>query len=220
MQLDPLPLSFTVAAIATAIALVLGVGLGALLSRRFPGRDVIDALVTAPMILPPTVLGYYLLVALGRDSAIGRAWESVFGASLVFSFTGLIVAAFVAALPFIVKASRAAFEEVDPRLVEAARTLGPSRARAFFTVTLPLARRGIVAGASLGFARALGDFGVTLMIGGNIPGETRTASLAIYDLVLSGRQSEADGLIALMTACGVFALVLANRLDAQKERRA
>ncbi|MCC6623944.1 MAG: molybdate ABC transporter permease subunit [Deltaproteobacteria bacterium] len=220
MDLDPLVLSFSVAALATALAVVVGVALGALLARPFPGRDLLDALVTAPMVLPPTVLGYYLLVALGRDSAIGRAWESVFGTSIVFSFTGLVVAAFVAALPFVVKASRAAIEDVDRRLVDAARTLGASRRRAFFTVVLPLAQRGIGAGVSLGFARALGDFGVTLMIAGNIPDETRTGALAIYDLVLGGKQAEADGLVALMTACAVAALVLANKLVRRRERRA
>lgn len=218
MDLSPLALSFEVAALATLLATLVGVPLAALLARPFPGRELVDALVTAPMVLPPTVLGYYLLVSIGRDSAIGRAWESVTGSSLVFSFAGLVVAAFVAALPFVVKGARAALEAVDPRLVQAARTLGATRLRAFMTVALPVAARGIVAGVSLGFARALGDFGVTLMVSGNIAGDTRTGALAIYDAVLGGREAEADGLAALMTACAVAALVLANWLVRRRVR--
>ncbi|MFO0749009.1 MAG: molybdate ABC transporter permease subunit [Myxococcota bacterium] len=212
MDLEPLALSFGIAALATVLAALVGVPLAALLTRPFPGRELVDALVTAPMVLPPTVLGYYVLVAVGHDSAIGQAWEALTGSSLVFSFSGLVLAAFIAALPFVVKGARAALEDVDPRMLQAARTLGASRRRAFVAVALPLAARGIAAGLSLGFARALGDFGVTLMLSGNIAGSTRTASLAIYDAVLGGRSAEAAGLIALTTACAVGALVIANRL--------
>lgn len=215
--LEPLLLSFEVATIATVLATVLGVSLGGLLAApRVMGRELIDAAVTAPMVLPPTVLGYYLLVLLGRESAIGHAFEALTGSTIVFTRTGAVVAATIGALPLISKAARAALESVDVRLVGAARTLGASRARAFFGISLPLARRGIVSGILLGFARALGDFGVTLMVAGNIPGQTRTASLAIYDAVLSGRDDDATHLALLMTGLALAVLIGASYLTRQR----
>ncbi len=219
MDLSPLALSFIVATTATSLAGVVGVALGAVLSHpRVPARDLVDVLLTAPLVLPPTVLGYYVLVLLGRTSALGHAWESIFGAPIVFTRTGAVVAAFLGALPFVVKSARAAMEEVDPRLVGAARTLGASPLFAFFSITLPLSTTGIASGLTLGFARALGDFGVTLMVAGNIPGVTRTGSLAIYDAVQAGRDSEAHGLVAAMTALAVVALYFANKLARRKPR--
>jgi molybdate transport system permease protein len=217
IALEPLFLSFEVAALATALATVLGLALAALLSApRVWGREVIDALVTAPMVLPPTVLGYYLLVLLGRESAIGRAFEALTGASIVFTRGGAVLAATIGALPLISKAARAALESVDVRLVGAARTLGAGWLRAFLSINLPLARRGITAGIMLGFARALGDFGVTLMVAGNIPGQTRTASLAIYDAVLAGRDADATRLALVMTALAALVLVGASYLTRQR----
>jgi molybdate transport system permease protein len=169
------------------------------------------------MVLPPTVLGYYLLVLLGRESAIGHAFEALTGSPIVFSRGGAVVAASIGALPLICKAARAAFESVDVRLVGAARTLGASKMRAFFTISLPLARRGILAGVMLGFARALGDFGVTLMVAGNIPGQTRTASLAIYDAVLSGRDGDATQLSLIMTALAMGVLMGVGFLTKQRQ---
>ncbi len=213
MDFAPLLLSLRVATTAVLIATVLGVALGALLAaRRFPGRDVIDVLLTAPMVLPPTVLGYYVLVALGRRSAVGRAFEALFGASIVFTTTGAIVAATIGALPIIMKAARASLEAVDPTLVAAARTLGATPLRAFTTVLLPLASRGILAGVMLGFARALGDFGVTLMVAGDIPGETQTASLAIYDAIQARRDDEAVAMIAVLTAVALVILYAVGKL--------
>ncbi len=206
-------LSFQVACAGTLAALVVGVVVaGVLSSSRSWARDVVDALVTAPLVVPPTVLGYYLLVMLGRNSPLGKAFEALTGTTIVFTRTGVVVAAFVGALPLIVKSARAAMEQVDPRLIGAARTLGAGPLRVFVTVVLPLAHSGIAAGAALGFARSLGDFGVTLMIAGNIAGLTRTASLSIYDAVMGGRDSDANGLAALMTALAIVALTLANRL--------
>ena len=217
IALEPLLLSFEVAALATAIAAAFGVTLGGLLATpRLWGRELIDAAVTAPMVLPPTVLGYYLLVLLGRESAIGHAFEALTGSSIVFTRTGAVVAATIGALPLISKAARAALESVDMRLVGAARTLGASQLRAFFSVSLPLARRGIVSGILLGFARALGDFGVTLMVAGNIPGQTRTASLEIYDAVLAGRDDDATHLALVMTGLAVTVLVGASYLTRQR----
>ena len=217
IDFEPLLLSFEVAALATGFASVLGVALAALLaSPRTWGREWIDAAITAPMVLPPTVLGYYLLVLLGRESALGHAFESLTGAPIVFSRGGAVVAATIGALPLISKAARAALESVDVRLIGAARTLGASHLRAFLTISLPLSRRGILAGVMLGFARALGDFGVTLMVAGNIPGQTRTASLAIYDAVLSGRDADATHLSLIMTALAMAVLIAVGYLTKQR----
>lgn len=213
MSWAPLALSFEVAAIATALAAIVGVALAGLMARaRFRGRDVVDALITAPMVLPPTVLGYALLIVLGRDSVIGRAYESVTGSSLVFTKAAAVLAAFVAALPFIVKSARAAMEDVDPRLTAAAATLGASPVVVFVRVVLPLSRNGLLAGLTLGFARALGEFGVTLMIAGNIPGLTQTGALAIYDAVQASRDVEAAGMVAVMSALALAALYLGTKL--------
>jgi len=213
----PLLLSVQVAAAATALAGVLGIAVATLLAvRRFPGRDLLDVVITAPMVLPPTVLGYYVLVAIGRRSAIGMAYESLTGSSIVFTRTGAVVAAAIGALPLVVKSARAALEGVDPTLVRAARTLGAGPTRAFFTVHLPLAAGGIVAGLMLALARSLGDFGVTLMIAGDIPGETQTASLAIYDAIQSNRDADAAGMIAVLTAFAIATLYLVNKLTGDK----
>ena len=213
MSWAPLLLSFQVALAATTLATVLGVGLAGVMARtRFVGSDLLDVLITAPMVLPPTVLGYYLLHLIGRETAAGRAWEAVTGTSLVFSKSAAVLAGAVAAVPFIVKSARAAMEDVDPTLLGAASTLGASPARVFFTVLLPLSRNGILAGVTLGFARALGDFGVTLMIAGNIPGLTQTGALAIYDAVQANRDAEAAGLAALMAAIAVAALYAGTKL--------
>ena len=220
MEWQPLLLSVQVAVLATAIAGVLGVALATLLaSKRFWGRDLLDVLVTAPMVLPPTVLGYYVLVTIGRRSAIGQAVESLTGSSLVFTATAAVIASTIGALPMITKSARAALEQVDPTLVRAARTLGAGPVRTFFAVQLPLAASGIAAGLMLGFARALGDFGVTLMIAGDIPGETQTASLAIYDAIQGGRQADAAGLIAVLTAVAIAALYAVNKLTARPDAR-
>jgi molybdate transport system permease protein len=214
---SPLLLSFQVAILATLIAAILGVALAAWLANgRFPGRDLVDVLLTAPMVLPPTVLGYYLLVSIGRRSVIGSAFESLTGSSIVFTRTGAVVAAAVGAIPLVVKSSRAALEGVDPILLHAARTLGATPLRAFLTVQLPLAKRGIVASLMLAFARALGDFGVTLMIAGDIPGETQTASLAIYDAIQAHRDADALALVVVLTACAMSMLYAANRLAAPR----
>jgi len=217
IDLEPLLLSFQVASLATGLASLLGVAIAATLSMpRVWGRELLDAAITAPMVLPPTVLGYYLLVLLGRESAIGHAFEALTGSPIVFTRGGAVIAATIGALPLVSKAARAALESVDVRLVGAARTLGASAVRAFFTVSLPLSRRGILAGMMLGFARALGDFGVTLMVAGNIPGQTRTGSLAIYDAVLSGRDADATVLSWVMTALAMSVLIGVGYLTKQR----
>lgn len=218
MDFAPLVLSLEVAAIATAIAAVVGVALGlALTARRLPARDLLDVVFTAPMVLPPTVLGYYVLVALGRSSFVGRAFERVFGSSIVFTRTGAVVAAAVGAVPIVVKSSRAALDGVDATLLLAARTLGATAPRAFFTVQLPLAARGIVAALMLAFARSLGDFGVTLMVAGDIPGETQTASLAIYDAIQAHREDEALAMVVILSFAAMGVLYAVNKLTERRD---
>jgi molybdate transport system permease protein len=213
----PLLLSFEIAIVATLLAATLGIALGLLLSRPFPGRDVIDVVVTAPIVLPPTVLGYYVLVTLGRKSALGQAFEALTGSPIVFTRTGAVLAAVIGALPLTTKSARSALEAVDGRLVLAARTLGAGRMRAFLTVHLPLATRGIVAGTMLGFARSLGDFGVTLMVAGDIPGETQTAALAIYDAIQAGRDRDAAFMAGLLTVLAAVMLYVTTKLTGRAD---
>ncbi len=185
----------------------------------FPGRDWVDVLVTAPIVLPPTVLGYYVLVSIGRRSGIGHAVESVFGSPIVFTRAGAIVAATVGALPLVVKSGRAAIEGVDSTLVRAAQSLGAGAVRALLTVQLPLAARGVLAAIMLAFARSLGDFGITLMVAGDIPGQTQTASLALYDAIQEHRDTTALGLALSLTAIGITVLYAVNKLAAAHHAR-
>ena len=221
MDLDwsALGLSLKVAGWATAINLLLGVALGALLARRrFPGRELLDAVLTLPMVLPPTVLGYYLLVLVGRNGPLGGWLQSHFGISLVFTWQGAVIAAAVASLPLVFKPSRAAFEDVDRQLEQAARTLGASEAAVFFRITLPLAWRGILAGLLLAFARAMGEFGATLMVAGSIPGRTQTLSIAIYEAVQVGHDGKANALVILTSVVCIGVLLLAARLVGPRRR--
>ena len=208
----PIRLSFAVATAATLIALIAGSALAWLLARkRFPGRNLIDALVTLPLVLPPTVLGYYLLVLLGTRSPLGGFLYRTFGIRLTFTVTAAIIAASIHALPLVTKSLRAAFEGVNMDLEAAARTLGLNNRRIFFRVTLPLASKGVLAATALAFARALGDFGVTIMIAGNIPGKTQTASVAIYDAVQAGRDNEAFTLAIIVSVIAAAMLYVINR---------
>jgi molybdate transport system permease protein len=211
MNWDPLWLSYKVATIATIFSLVIGVGVATLLARKkFFGRELLDALVTVPMVMPPTVLGYYVLAAVGKNSWLGETFKSITGGTIAFSVTGCVVAAFVGSVPLVIKSSRTALESVDPTLVQAARTLGASPFRAYLTVQLPLAAPGIGAGVMLAFARALGDFGVTVMVAGSIPGETRTAALFVYDQVQ--KQAPAGAMVAVLTATAIFVLYTVNSI--------
>jgi len=208
-----LALSLKVALWATAIDLVLGIAAGYALARyRFPGRDVIDSLLLLPMVLPPTVLGYYLLVLVGRRGPIGGWLQSQFGINLIFTWQGAVIAAAIVSFPFVCKSARAAFEEVHPQFQQAARVLGLAEAAIFFRVTLPLAWRGILAGALLAFARALGEFGATLMVAGSIPGKTQTLSIAVYEAVQAGQDALANRLVLVISVVAVVVLVAAGRL--------
>ena len=206
-------LSLQVATWATLACLVLGTGVGYALARwRFPGRDLIDTLLTLPMVMPPTVLGYYLLVLLGRKGWVGGWLHDTFGIQLIFTLTGAVIAATVVAFPLMFKPARAAFEAVDPQLQDAARVLGVSEAGVFWRVTLPLAWRGILAVVLLGFARALGEFGATLMVAGSIPGKTQTLSIAVYEAVQAGQDDVANLLVLIISVTCVAILLAAGKL--------
>ena len=210
----PLWLSLRVAALATLVSLALGLWIAHVLANRnFRGKELLDAVVTLPLVLPPTVLGYYLLVALGRTSPLGHFYEYLFGAPLVFTWQAAVVASTFHAIPLLVKSARAAFETVDRTYEKAARNRGASDWRVFWRVTLPLSRRAVIAASVLAFARALGDFGATLMIAGDIPGRTQTASIAIYDAVEGGDTLVARVLVLVLSAVAIAIVYAANRLQ-------
>ncbi len=213
MTWAPLVLSLKVAALSMVLSLVAGTALAVLLDwRKLPGRELLYALVCAPLVLPPTVLGYYLLVALGTDSALGRAWERVTGSTIVFSFSGAVIAAAVGSLPLVVRSARIGLESVDPNLKNAARTLGARPLRVLFTVVLPLAAPAIVAGAMLAFARALGDYGITQMVAGQMIDGTETASIHVMNALYGGREIDARNMAIATTIVGVAMLYVANRV--------
>lgn len=209
----PLLLTLKVAGWATALNLLLGVGVGFALARlRFPGRELLDALLTLPMVMPPTVLGYYLLVLIGRNGPLGAWLQAEFGINLIFTWQGAVIAATIVAFPLVFKSARAAFEGVDPQLEQAARVLGLSELAVFFRVTLPLAWRGILAGLLLAFARATGEFGATLMVAGSIPGKTQTLSIAVYEAVQAGQDATANFLVLVTSITCIVVLLSAGRL--------
>lgn len=209
----PLALALKVAGWATLLNLFLGVGVGYLLARRrFPGRELLDVVLTLPMVMPPTVLGYYLLVVVGRRGTIGAWLQSTFGISLIFTWQGAVIAATIVAFPLAFKSARAAFESVDPQPEQAARVLGLGEAAVFLRVTLPLAWRGILAGLLLAFARATGEFGATLMVAGSIPGKTQTLSVAVYEAVQAGQDNLANFLVLVTSVTCIAVLLIAGRL--------
>jgi molybdate transport system permease protein len=212
-------LSLQLATVTTLILLAGGLPLAgwlALSNRR--GRWAVDALVALPLVLPPTVLGYYVLVALGPRSPIGRAYESITGGAIVFSFQGLLIASVVYSLPFAVQPFAAAIAAVDRNLIETAWCLGASRARTFMRIVVPLARPGIVAGVVLTFAHTVGEFGVVLMVGGNLPGSTRTVSISIYDDVQAFNYARAGRTAALLLAFSFVVLAITYRLQRRSGR--
>lgn len=207
MDAAPVWLSLRVSLTATALTLACGVPIAWLLARKATLlKDVMGAVVVAPLVLPPTVLGYYLLTVIGARGPIGRLLESA-GIELAFTWRAAVLAAAVGSIPLLIKTVQAGFETVDARLEQAARTLGRSEWSIFWSVTLPLSWRALAAGTVLAFCRAVGDFGITLMIAGSIPGRTQTVPLAIYDLVQADRMHEANLLAALTVGAVVVLLV-------------
>jgi len=219
MSIDwfPLWLSLRVAAIATVVSVAISLAVAYLLAfRQWRGRELLDAFTTLPLVLPPTVLGYYLLVLIGRESIIGRVYESIFGSPLVFTWQAATIAALFHSTPLLIKFTRAAFESIDRSYPRAARNLGASEWKVFWRITVPLARRSIFAAAALAFARSLGDFGITIMIAGNIPGRTQTIAVAIYDAVESGNGALARTLSIVISAVAIAILYLTNRLERRR----
>ena len=212
MAWSPLVLSFHVAIAATVIAALLGVALAAWLANgRFPGRDLVDVILTAPMVLPPTVLGYGILMAAGRRSPLGAWLREHLDYTIIFSWHGAVVASAVVALPLVLKSASTAFANVDRSLEAAASTLRQSPLSVFLRVTLPLAWPGILAGTLLAFARAMGEFGASLMVAGSIPKQTQTLSMAIYDAVQAGHDDLALLLVLVTSVISVLVLVMSNR---------
>ena len=208
----PLMLSLKVSALATLLALVVGVGLGWLFGRvRFPGRGVLEAVFMLPLVLPPTVLGYGILVAAGRRSPVGAWLREHFDYTIIFSWHGAVLASAIVALPLVLKSASAAFAGVDRNLEAAASTLRQSKLSVFLRVTLPLDWPGILAGTLLAFARAMGEFGASLMVAGSIPKQTQTLSMAIYDAVQAGRDDTALLLVMVTCVLSIAVLVVSNR---------
>ena len=217
--LSPLELSLRVAGLATLISFVAATLMAWLLARkRGPLPALLDAVCTLPLVLPPTVLGYYLILLVGRRGLLGQ-WLADVGINLIFYWQGAVVAATVVVFPLIYKSARAALEQVDPHLENAARTLGSSEWRVFVSVSLPLAWKGIFAGLMLAFARGMGEFGATLMIAGNIPGKTQTLALAIYDAFQAGNDAQAVWLVVITSAVCVSLLMAAELLLKLKWKR-
>lgn len=212
VDLFPVWLSLRVSLLATVLTVAAGVPIAWLLAkRRFPGQDLVSALVVTPLVLPPTVLGYYLLVLIGRRGPVGRVLAAL-NIELAFTWRAAVLAAAVGSIALLIKTVEAGFESIDARLEQAAQTLGHSEWSIFWTVSVPLAWRSILAGTVLAFCRALGDFGITLMVAGNIPGMTQTMPLAIYDYVQSNQLRQANALALLSIGFVVVLLLVLGRL--------
>lgn len=207
MSISPLLLSLKVAAIATMIVFISGTLAARLISRKiFPGKSLLESLFLLPLVLPPTVIGFCLLYAFGRNGWAGRLLMHWFDLQVVFSWTGAVIASAVVSFPLMYQSAAAAFQNYDTQLENAAHNLGASRAKVFFTIALPLAWPGLLAGLVMTFARSLGEFGATLMVAGYIPGETDTIPLAIYFAVESGRMEEALLWVLTIIALGFSAV--------------
>ncbi len=214
----PIRLSLQVALVATALLTVATIPVSYLFARRrFMGRRILDVLFSLPLVLPPTVLGYYLVVLFGHKGVFGAWLYRVFGWTPMFNWWGAVIASVVVAFPLLFKTATAAIAAVDPHLEQAAYTLGHSSWKAFWRVTLPLARRGILAGVVLAFARAMGEFGATLMLAGNIPGRTSTMPLAIYNAFISGRMQEANVLVMVHTLISISILWIVRSGEADSD---
>jgi molybdate transport system permease protein len=221
--IDPADVRITlqVATLATALCIIFGIPIAWALARyRFPGHSIVEALATLPLILPPTVVGYYLLRTLGQSSPIGRFLEQELGVRLVFTWWGAAIAASILSAPLLIRTAQAAFERIDPELERVAATLGRTPVGVFFAITLPLAIRGVTAGIALAFARAAGEFGATIMIAGNIPGETRTLPVSVYDAVQVGDIARANAtalLLISMTMCVLLFFTWATLLVVREQ---
>lgn len=216
-MLEPILLSLRIASIATVFSFLSGVFLAYILNKRnIPGKNLWETLITLPMILPPSVTGYFLLILLGKRGIIGSTLIRVFGFKIIFTWYAAVIAASIVSLPLMYQNVKSAFISVDPAYEKAARTLGSSESRIFWTVTFPLAWPGIISGIVLAFCRAIGEFGATLMVAGNIPGKTQTVPTAIYYAVENGKTTEANVLVFIMT---IFSFILILTLNKWLEKR-
>ena len=207
-------LSFRLAFLVTAILLVLATPLAYWLAySRWRGKFLLEAVVALPLVLPPTVLGFYLLIAMGSRGPLGKLWLALFGHTLAFTFTGLVIASILYSLPFCVQPLVASFEKLDPKLLDASRVLGANKFRTFRRVILPLSLPGVITAVVLTFAHTLGEFGVVLMVGGNLPGATRTVSISIYDHVQSIEYAAANQLALILLATSFVLLALVYGLN-------
>lgn len=220
VNLFPLFLSLKVALISTVISIIIGLPISYILSKR-QGKiiDFVDTLVNLPIVMPPTGLGYYLLTFLGRKSIIGKILEENFNIMIVFTPTGAIIAATIVSMPYIIKSSKAAFLTVNRDYVNAAKLLGKTELNIFFDILLPLSWHGIAAGITMGFVRALGDFGTTLMISGSIPDKTLTMPIAIYNSLQEGNYLLTNILVFIMTAVAIIILFTVNSLERKMKKR-
>lgn len=208
-----LRLTLKVAGVATLINVFIGIAMAYVFARKnFWGKEVLDAVLTLPMVMPPTVLGYYLLVLIGRNGPIGQFLKKYFDINLIFTWQGAVIAAAIVSFPLVFKAARAAFESLEPQYEQAARVLGISESALFFRVTLPLAWRGILSGVLLSFARSSGEFGATLMVAGSIPGQTQTLSIAVYEAVQAGQDQVANFLVLLTSVVCMSVLLVSGKL--------
>lgn len=216
-NLIPVLLSLKIAFISTIVVLVLGVVLARVMTRfDFAGKDLVESIVTLPLVLPPTVIGFGLLMAFGHSGPLGKIINLIFHQSVIFTWFAAAIAATVVAFPLMYRSACTAMENVDGKLEMAARTLGASEIKIFFTITLPLARYGILSGLVMAFARALGEFGATLMVAGNIPGQTETMPLAVYFALESGNTALAVYYVLIMTVLAFIAVTLVNRWSKKK----
>ena len=216
MDYTPLWISVKVAVTATVFTFLLGLLAARLVVNMGKWKGVVDGILSLPMVLPPTVVGFFLLILFGKNGGLGKVLEQL-GAGVLFTWQGAVLAAIVVAFPIMYRTARGALEQVDHNLIHAARTLGMSEMQIFFRILLPVARPGIVAAAILAFARALGEFGATIMIAGNIPGRTQTMSLAIYTAMQSGNRELAYRWVAIIMVISFVTMFLMNYLVERKD---
>lgn len=213
VDLVDLRLTIQVAVVATLLCMAIGIPVAWVLARySFPGKVIVEALATLPLVLPPTVVGYYILRSVGRGSSVGRFLEDEIGVRLVFTWEGAAIAAAILSVPLLIRSAQAGFAEVDPELERVAATLGRRPLAVFFTITLPLAFRGVAAGIALAFARAAGEFGATVMVAGNIPGKTRTMPVAVYDAVQAGDLERANATALVLILMSISSLIVFSYL--------
>ena len=218
MDFTPLFLSLRAAGIATILVIIIGIPVSYRVAYMKRGRGIVDAVCTLPMVLPPTVVGFFLLLFFGKNSMVG-AWLMERGIPVVFSQTGMVIASVVVSFPLLYRTARGAFEQMDETLVQAAQTLGIGKGRIFFRIVCPNCMPGILAGVILSFARAMGEFGATIMLAGNIPGKTQTAAIAVYTAMQSGNRQLAFQWALLIIGISLFFMLLLNLVTGRRGGR-